>query len=303
MLAHWDDVEPVRQEAGDIRGAWQHLGDAAGSVGVGLNRIRVDAGCRSTALHMHGASEEIFYVLGGSGLLWQDEATHEVGPGDCIVHLRRANDHTLVAGDDGLDVLVYGTRHPTEFGSLPRAKVIRLGPDAVQWAEGPSPWELDVAAGPVELPPRAPRPGNVVALADAETGFGGAARFLGRSAGARRTGLNHLTLPPGGTAAPPHCHSLEEELFVVLEGGATLLVYPRGARQDTGPERHELRAGHVVALPPGTGQAHAFEAGPDGAVLLLYGTREPNDMTYYPLQGTVALRGLGVAVTPVWDDV
>jgi uncharacterized cupin superfamily protein len=295
VIAHWDDVEPRRQEAGDIRGTWQRLGDAAGSVGVGLNRVRVDPGCRSTALHTHGASEEIFFVLGGSGLLWQDDATHEVGSGDCVVHLPLANDHTLVAGDDGLDVLVYGTRHATEFGSLLRAKVIRFGGDAVEWADGPSPWERDVAAGPVELPPRAPRPANVVAFADAETGFGGAARFLGRSAGARRSGLNHLTFPAGGTGAPAHCHSLEEELFVVLDGSATLLLYPRGAGADTDPERHELRPGHVVARPPGTGEAHAFVAGSDGAALLLYGTREPNDMTYYPREDRVALRGLGVA--------
>jgi uncharacterized cupin superfamily protein len=168
----------------------------------------------------------------------------------------------------------------------------------VPWADGPSPWERDVAAGPVELPPRAPRPANVVALADAEEGFGGSARFLGRSAGARRSGLNHVTLPAGGTGAPPHCHSLEEELFVVLEGSATLQLYPRGARGDSEPQTRSLRAGHVVARPPGTGEAHGFVGGAEGAVLLVYGTREPNDMTYYPLQEKVALRGLGVAVRP-----
>jgi uncharacterized cupin superfamily protein len=247
MLAHWDEVEPVRQEAGDIRGAWQHLGDAAGSVGVGLNRIRVDPGCRSTALHTHGASEEIFYLRAGSGLLWQDEATHELAPGDCVVHLRRANDHTLVAGQSGLDVLVFGTRHATEFGSLPRAKVLRFGYDAVPWVEeSVNPWELDVAAGPVELPPLAPRPANVVALADAETGFGGAARFLARSAAARRSGLNHLTLPPGGTGAPPHCHSLEEELFVAL--GVRRCSSPRAGRAGT-PRRSAVSSAPATSSP------------------------------------------------------
>ncbi len=292
MIAHWDEVEPIRQEAGDIRGSWQRLGDAAGVVGVGVNRIRVDPGCRSTALHVHGASEEVFFVLAGSGLLWQDDATHEVEPGDCIVHVRLANDHTLVGGEGGLDVLVFGTRHATEFGSLPRAKVIRFGGDAVPWADGPSPWERDVAAGPVELPPRAPRPANVVALADAETGFGGAARFLARAAGARRSGLNHVTLAPGSTGAPAHCHSLEEEVFVVLDGSATLLLVPAAGGE---PAEHELCAGHVVSRPPGTGLAHAFRAGPEGVVYLAYGTREPNDMTYYPESRTVALRGLGVS--------
>ena len=34
--------------------------------------------------------------------------------------------------------------------------------------------------------------------------------------------------------------------------------------------------------------------GPDGLELLLYGTREPNDMCFYPTSGKIALRGLGV---------
>ena len=144
------------------------------------------------------------------------------------------------------------------------------------------------------MPEPTPRPDNVVGLGEAETGFGGAARFLARSAGARRTGLNHVTLPPGATGAPAHCHSLEEEVFVLLEGEATLLLHPRGSRGGDA-EEHPLRAGHVVARPPGTGISHAFRAGPDGAVYLAYGTREPNDMTYYPERATVALRGLGVS--------
>ena len=35
-------------------------------VGVGLNRVRVPAGGRSTAVHTHGWSEEIFFVLRGA---------------------------------------------------------------------------------------------------------------------------------------------------------------------------------------------------------------------------------------------
>lgn len=86
-IAHWDDVQPHELRAGDIGGLWQRLGDAAGSVGVGLTRVRVPAGSRSTAVHTHGASEEAFFVLAGSGLLWQDGATCELQPGDCALHL------------------------------------------------------------------------------------------------------------------------------------------------------------------------------------------------------------------------
>lgn len=296
MIAHWDEVEPHEQHVGDIRGRWQRLGDAAGSVGVGANRIRVPAGARTTPVHTHGASEETYFVLDGSGLLWQDGATCRIGPGDCLVHLPYANDHTLIAGDDGLDVIVFGTRHPTEFGALERAGVLRLGGDAVEIAAGPAPWEREIAAGPLEVPEPGERPPNVVAIADAQTAFEGAMRALGASAGSVRTGLNHVTLPPGGTGAPAHCHSHEEELFVALDGEATLLLFPRGSRGG-GAEEQALRRGSVVARPPGTGIAHAFRAGPAGFTYLAYGTREPGDAAYYPETATVSLRGLGVSFT------
>ncbi|HET8605985.1 MAG TPA: cupin domain-containing protein [Gaiellaceae bacterium] len=293
MSVHWDEVEPRELRAGDIGGLWQALGDAAGAVGVGVNRVRVAPGDRTTPVHTHGASEEIFYVLGGSALLWQDEETCRVGPGDCIVHLPYANDHTLIAGDDGLEVLIYGTRGRAEFGALERAGVLRFGGDAVAILEGPSPWEREP---PLDPPEPGDRPANVVALADAEAAYGGIVRRLGKSAGARRTGLNHVTLPPGGTGASAHCHSAEEEVFVALDGDATLLLYPRGSRGGD-PEEHPIRPGHVVARPPGTGVAHAFRAGPGGFTYLAYGTREPDDTTYYPESQKVALRGLGVSFT------
>jgi uncharacterized cupin superfamily protein len=108
-IAHWDDVEEHDHAEGSIHSAWRYLGDAAGTVGVGVNRIRVHRGCRSTPLHSHGDDEEIFFVLGGSGLSWQrtergEDVVCEVGPGTCLVHLATGLAHTLVAGTDGLDV-------------------------------------------------------------------------------------------------------------------------------------------------------------------------------------------------------
>ncbi|MFL5963249.1 MAG: cupin domain-containing protein [Gaiellaceae bacterium] len=77
---------------------WQRLGHAAGTKTVGLNRVRVAPGKLPTPPHLHGASEELYYILGGSGLAWQDSAVHEIRPGDCVIH--RANElaHTLIAG-------------------------------------------------------------------------------------------------------------------------------------------------------------------------------------------------------------
>src|SRR5918912_1120873 len=70
---HWDEVEKERSDDGAFRSAWSVLGEAAGSVTVNVNRIEIDPGARSTPLHMENAEEEIFFVLGGSGLSWQQE--------------------------------------------------------------------------------------------------------------------------------------------------------------------------------------------------------------------------------------
>ena len=291
-VAHWDEIEAVDVRVGTIGGERQALGEAVGTSRFGVNRMRLAPGNRTAAVHTHGQSEEIFYVLAGGGVLWQNGTTARLEPGDCVVQRRRENAHVLVAGEEGLDVLLFGTRPGTEFGVLPRANIVRLGPATIEIAEGPHPWQRDLDAGELELPPPGPRPANVVSREESETGFRGAGRRLGASAGAVQTGLNHIALPAGASGAPAHCHSLEEEFFVVLDGTATLLLHPRGGEGE--PERHELRAGAVVSRPPGTGVAHELVAGPDGVGYLAYGTREPNDMTYYPAERRVSLRGLGV---------
>ena len=66
-------------------------------------------------------------------------------------------------------------------------------------------------------------------------------------------------------------------------------------QRDGSIEETPLRAGSVVARPPGTGIAHSFVAGPEGVEMLIYGTREPNDMAWLPRSRTVQFGGLGVA--------
>jgi uncharacterized cupin superfamily protein len=160
-------------------------------------------------------------------------------------------------------------------------------------------FKLDDAAGPFEFGPAGGRPENVVALADAPAGDsrrGRMRRDLGRAAGSSRTGLKHVTSPPGVLTCVPHCHSAEEELFVVLEGDGV---------GSLGDETFPVRPGSVIARPPGTTVAHSFTAGEDGIALLAYGTREPHDICYYPRSGKIAISGLGVIgrIEPLdyWD--
>jgi uncharacterized cupin superfamily protein len=71
---------------------------------------------------------EIFFVLDGSGLSWQDGTTYEVRAGDCLVHRPRAEAHTLRAGDDELEVLAFGGRTPVGGAHLPRVGARWLNP-------------------------------------------------------------------------------------------------------------------------------------------------------------------------------
>jgi uncharacterized cupin superfamily protein len=277
-----------------MAGTQQRLGDAAGAQGIGVNRLRIEPGRLSTPPHSHGLSEEIFFVLGGSGLLWQDGAVCEVGAGDTIVHRANAEEHTLRGGQDGLDYLVFGTRHPVEYGWLPRSRAIRL---SWPWTEGrdDDPWDIEAEIGELDFAEPGERPANVVAFDDLPFDEDGD-KLLAAAAGAERSGLNWIRRAAGRRGSIPHCHSLESEAFVVLEGGGTLELWPTAGAAARGAEResHELRAGHVVARPPGTRVAHSIVAGEAGITYLAYGTREPNDICYYPRSNTIAFRGVGL---------
>jgi uncharacterized cupin superfamily protein len=279
---------------GHIQGIWRDLGRQAGTRTVGVRRIAIAAEHFSTPAHDHGAEEEIFFVLGGEGLLWQDGRTCAVAGGDCIVHRPKRGAHTLRAGAGGLDVLVFGQRLDPALTALPRPGVAWSFPRWVELGDGDSPFAREAACGAPECPPPSPeRPPNVVALDDVEAIFDGRARRLGKAAGATATGLNHVVLAGGGQGAPAHCHSQEEEIFVVLEGDGVLELWGRGAPS---PEQHDLRAGEVISRPAGTGVAHALRPGADGLTYLAYGTREHSDMCFYPQSGRVSLRGLGIAL-------
>jgi uncharacterized cupin superfamily protein len=65
-------------------------------------------------------------------------------------------------------------------------------------------------------------------------------------------------------------------------------------REETEREEHEIRAGDVVWRPPSTGIAHFLRAGDEGMTFLAYGTREPNDVCYYPRSNKIYWRGVGL---------
>jgi uncharacterized cupin superfamily protein len=315
VISHWDDVDAVHRGSGHISGRWQSLTGEA-SDWVGVKRIRIDPGKWSTPLHLEGSEEEIFYVLDGTGVSVQADgsnasAAYAIRSGDCLVHLALVHAHTLQAGPDGLDVLAFGERHYASNTLLPRAGVSWLGPTWVlEGGPNDHPWTREIAIGPPVVEELAERPERVVNVADVEpTSRDGATvartvRNLGRAAGSYKTGLQLFEVPPGKLLNPPHCHSAEEEIFVVLDGGGELELWPH-LRFGGEHETHEVRRGSVVARPAGTGRGHTFRAGERGLTVLAYGTRDPRDVTFYPRSGKVSFRGIGLIgrleVLDYWD--
>jgi uncharacterized cupin superfamily protein len=295
-VAHWDEVDGRRRAKGEMDATWQLLGDAAGARGVGVNRVRVEPGKLPTPPHSHGASEELFFVLAGSGLAWQGGRVHEVRARDCVIHRPRSAEHTFVAGPDGLDYLVFGTRHPTELGWLPRSGAIRLGRP---WVEGrdDDPWDAEAAVEPLAVGEPAPRPPNIVNVDEVEHETW-EDRMTGAPLATRErsdlAGLHWERIEPGRRGTVPHCHSAEEEVFVILDGAATLELWPSPRSENGEKEELPLRAGNVVARPPGTRVSHSFRAGPDGVTMLTYGTRDVNDICWYPRSNKIYWRGVGV---------
>jgi uncharacterized cupin superfamily protein len=310
-LVHWDDVTGRRVEVGPLAGAWRDLGRAAGSVATGLRHVQIDPGRRSTPVHAHEGEEEIFFVLSGAGLSWQDGPAFEIAAGDCLVHLAGGPAHTLIAGGQQLDVLAFGTRRPSALARLPRAGVAWDGATWVATGPEPHPWAREAAAGDLPVPPPSPRPSTIVSVEHvdpAETRKADAhfrERDLGTAAGSVASGLGYVEVEPGMMSYPPHVHSAEEEVFVVLAGSGALLLYDC-RRPGEAPREEPLRPGHVAVFPAGNGIAHGIRAGEGGITYLAYGERIGSEVCFYPRSQKVSFGAFGLITRlprlAYWED-
>ena len=300
-LVHLDELPVQERAAGDIAVELVRLASAAGARMIGATRYVVAPSMRMMPAHVHSDEEEIFFVLAGDGLLWQDGCTYAVRAGDIIVHRIQEEAHTLIAGPGGLTVLAFGEGSLTNLTYLPRPQAWWLG---TRWlpAEGPDPFALELALGPLELPaaPEDGRPPNVVNVKDVpprrkqRRGYDITDRDLGRAAGSVRSGLRHDILAPGTRSCPPHWHTGEEELFYVLEGDGEAVL---------DDARLPIRPGSVLVRPPGSRVAHSLLAGEHGLTYLTYGTRVPSDICFYPRSGKVNIGRMTFRLSPTdyWE--
>src|SRR5690242_3195816 len=89
----------------------------------------------------------------------------------------------------------------------------------------------------VELKPFAPPP-----EANTKHAFEARVGMIGPRIGAQKLGYNLTVLAPGKRAYPFHAHRVNEEMFFVVSGSGEVRI---------GKERYPIKAGDVIACPPG----------------------------------------------------
>jgi uncharacterized cupin superfamily protein len=281
---HVDDVAPLRYDFGEIGATRRKLGLACKARRLGVSIFEIDPGKRPNPPHSHADEDEGFLVLAGSGLSYQvdvetgEARTYEVGVDDLLWHRSNGDAHTLVAGDEGLTVLVAAEGTRSKITYLPRTGQFWLGP---LWtpSDTPHPFAADEQLGPLELPDPTPeRPPTIRNLSELplEEGREGHVAYATRGLhqlGAELIVLAQDEMPPDTHNTDLHFHSAREEAWYVRSGGGIARL---------GDDAHELRPGSFWFAHENTGVGHRVEVGPEGMQLVTMGDMIPGDVCVYP---------------------
>ncbi|HEY1358409.1 MAG TPA: cupin domain-containing protein [Thermoleophilaceae bacterium] len=97
------------------------------------------------------------------------------------------------------------------------------------------------------------------------------ARFAHSDLRAEETGVSYQIVRPGKRHAFAHRHKAAEEIYVVLSGSG---------RVKLDKDVEEIETMDAIRIAPEV--TRAFEAGPDGLELLVFGPRHENDAEVVP---------------------
>ncbi len=116
-------------------------------------------------------------------------------------------------------------------------------------------------------------------------GFGGSAFEVGDLLGAEKLGYRVARIDPGSAFCPLHWHTLEEEVFFVMRGRATLIT----SHGSTG-----VRAGDFLQFPTTPVGAHkVFNDSPEACDILMIACVDRDDVCSYPDSHKVLVDGRG----------
>ncbi|HWP20033.1 MAG TPA: cupin domain-containing protein [Burkholderiaceae bacterium] len=108
--------------------------------------------------------------------------------------------------------------------------------------------------------------------------YGGRMAPVGRMLGARQLGYNVTVIAPGKRAYPYHCHTVNEEMFFVIEGQGEVRI---------GGQTYPIRRGDVIACPAGGPEtAHQIvNTGTAELKVLAVSTAGTPEVCHYPDTG------------------
>ena len=278
---------PYRRRAGTP------LGDAAGERRPSAcNRIRSSPGDVVDAAHAHGAEEEIFFVLDGSGVSWQDGAarTRRRARATCLVQLAGVTPHAP-RRQRRPRVLAFGTRRPDDDGVLPaarRSRLARRAPGPRRLASIPR-GKREAAVGPSD----SRRPARDRRRSSPST-----------TVEERRATVRHVRAAPAASRSSrgaPYAGSTADAPPARSRRAAALPLRGRGGLRRPRRRRHApARAGgtRTHGSDPATSSRARPERGvahlPRGrrrAYFLAYGTRDRTTSCYYPRSNKIFFAG------------
>lgn len=97
------------------------------------------------------------------------------------------------------------------------------------------------------------------------------ARFPAEALGAEQTGLSHIRVKPDMRQPFAHRHNRAEEIYVVLRGSGKLRL-----------DDEVVEVGELDAIRVSPAVTRAFEAGPEGLELVVFGPRHAGDAEMVP---------------------
>ncbi len=90
---------------------WAMARNALGTTEIGVSRFTYEPGSRMPFGHRHREQEEVYVVVGGSGVAKLDDELVEVTTWD-VVRVAPPVARGFAAGPDGLDLICIGGRRP-----------------------------------------------------------------------------------------------------------------------------------------------------------------------------------------------
>jgi uncharacterized cupin superfamily protein len=127
-----------------------------------------------------------------------------------------------------------------------------------------------------------PLPAEVAPQGDAAARYAPRIARIGPMLGARKLGYSLIALAPGMRAFPFHHHRVNEEMFFIVEGEGEMRI---------GHDIHAIRAGDVIACPPGgIDTAHQIVNTSAGELrYLAVSTQQSPEVVEYPDTGRHAV--------------